>query len=61
MSAKKRRVLFFSMILIGAALILIYSGLTGNLNEKFTDIVVEFTAEDVSNKSAERTMFYLFI
>ena len=60
MSAKKRRVFFFSMILIGAALILIYSGLTGNLNEKFTDIVVEFTAEDGSNKSAERTMFYLF-
>lgn len=58
--SKKRLSFFAGMMFLGAILILVYSALTGNNNQKFTDIVVEFTAMDGSNKSAERTMFYLF-
>ncbi|SFN78313.1 hypothetical protein SAMN04487831_103276 [Pseudobutyrivibrio sp. UC1225] len=59
-TSKKRLSFFAGMMFLGAILILVYSALTGNDNQKFTDIVVEFTAMDGSNKSAERTMFYLF-
>ncbi len=48
------------MLVIGAIAILIYSALTGNGTQSFTDVVIEYTAMDGSNKSAERTLFYLF-
>lgn len=58
--SKKRLLLFASMLVIGAIAILIYSALTGNGTQSFTDIVIEYTAMDGSNKSAERNLFYLF-
>ena len=56
----KRLILFMAMLLLGAIAILAYSAFTGNINQKFTDIVIEFTATDGSNKSAERSLFYIF-
>ena len=60
MKINKRIQAFAILLLLGAIAILIYSALTGNTNQKFTDIVIEYTAMDGSNKSAERSMFYLF-
>lgn len=48
------------MLVLGAVAMLAYTALTGNTNQKFTDIVIEFTAMDGSNKSAERSLFYIF-
>ncbi len=59
-TSKKRLLLFASMLVIGAIAILIYSALTGNGTQTFTDVVIEYTAMDGSNKSAERNLFYLF-
>lgn len=60
MQKNKRLILFITMLVLGAAAMLAYSALTGNTNQKFTDIVIEFTAMDGSNKSAERSLFYIF-
>ena len=55
------RLLFMGgMLVAGAFLIIKYLRVTGNTNQVFTDIVNEFTAVDGSNKSAERSMFYIF-
>lgn len=59
-SSKKRLLFFAAMLFIGAVLLIVYSVLTGNTNQKFTDVVIEYTAMDGSNKSAERSLFYLF-
>ena len=57
----KHRAIFFIVILVcGAIGITIYSIFTGNTNQVFTDVVNEFTALNGSNKSAERSMFYIF-
>ncbi|MBO6283963.1 MAG: hypothetical protein J6M63_08565, partial [Pseudobutyrivibrio sp.] len=60
MQKNKRLILFITMLVLGAAAMLAYTALTGNTNQKFTDIVIEFTAMDGSNKSAERSLFYIF-
>ena len=59
-TTKKRIITIGIMLFLGAIAILIYTALTGNTNQKFTDIVIEFTASDGSNKSAERSLFYIF-
>lgn len=51
---------FMSMVVFGAILILLYLAVTGNVPQKYTDIVIEFTAMHGSNKSAERNLFYIF-
>lgn len=48
------------MMIAGAVLILVCLCAAGNTNQVFTDIVNEFTAVDGSNKSAERSLFYIF-
>lgn len=60
MQKNKRLILFITMLVLGAVAMLAYTALTGNTNQKFTDIVIEFTAMDGSNKSAERSLFYIF-
>ena len=60
MKINKRILTFAILLFLGAIAILTYSTLTGNTNQKFTDLVIEYTAMDGSNKSAERSMFYLF-
>ena len=59
-NSKKRLILFCGMLLLGAVLMMVYSCLTGNTNQKFTDVVMEYTAIEGSNKSAERSLFYIF-
>jgi hypothetical protein len=59
-NSKKRLILFCGMLLLGAVLMMVYSCLTGNTNQKFTDVVMEYTAMEGSNKSAERSLFYIF-
>ncbi len=56
----KRLVFFIGMFVLGAVCILGYLSLTGNTNQVFTDVVLEHTAGDGLNKSAEKNMFYLF-
>lgn len=51
---------FIIMFVFGAILILIYSAVTGNTFQRYTDVVNEFTAIHSSNKSAERNLFYVF-
>ena len=60
MQKNKRLILFITMLVLGAAAMLAYTALTGNTNQKFTDVVIEFTAMDGCNKSAERSLFYIF-
>ncbi|MBP3261370.1 hypothetical protein, partial [Pseudobutyrivibrio sp.] len=60
MQKNKRLILFITMLVLGTTAMLAYSALTGNTNQKFTDVVIEFTAMDGSNKSAERSLFYIF-
>ena len=59
-NSRKRLFFFCGMMIIGAVLMMVYSCLTGNTNQKFTDVVMEYTAIDGSNKSAERSLFYIF-
>lgn len=51
---------FLCMVVFGAIFILLYLAVTGNTPQKYTDIVIEFTAMHGSNKSAERNLFYIF-
>ena len=57
---KKRFVFFLAMLILGTIGIIIYSALTGNTNQVFTDVVNEITALTGSNKSAEKNMYYIF-
>ncbi len=59
-SDRKRLAFFVAMLVLGAICILGYLSVTGNINQVFTDIVIEHTAGDGSNKSAEKNLFYLF-
>ena len=59
-TTKKRIITLGVMLILGAVAILVYTALTGNTNQEFTDVVVEYTAMDGSNKSAERNLFYIF-
>jgi len=60
-SDDRRRLIFFLiMTLMGAVALIVYSCLTGNDNQTFTDIISEFTSENGTNKSAERMLFYAF-
>lgn len=51
---------FFGMLAIGAIAIIVYLMVTGNTPQTFQDVVIEYTALDGSNKSAERILFYIF-
>ncbi|SHJ49139.1 hypothetical protein [Pseudobutyrivibrio xylanivorans] len=60
-NAERKRLIFFvGMLILGAICILGYLAFTGNTNQTFTDVVIEHTAGDGSNKSAEKNLFYLF-
>lgn len=56
----KRLLVFLCMMVIGSVLILLYVCATGNDNQVFTDVVIEYTSRFGMNKSAERALFYLF-
>ncbi|SHJ13797.1 hypothetical protein [Pseudobutyrivibrio xylanivorans] len=55
-----RLVVFIGLFLTGLIAVFFYAALTGNDNQVFTDVVMEFTSAQGSNKSAERNMFYIF-
>lgn len=61
MSLSKKRIVFLLvMLLAGSLFTVIYLAVTGNGVQKFTDVVIEYTAIFASNKSAERNLvFYL--
>ena len=57
---RKRLLFAIGMSVCGAVLIIAYCIMTGNLNQVYTDVVVEYTAIYGSNKSAEKNLFYIF-
>ena len=59
-AGRKRLILFACLLVVGAIAILAYACFTGNTDQVYSDIVNEYTAMWGSNKSAERSMFYLF-
>lgn len=59
METKRIRRFFFILAAIGCCFTIMYLILTGNANQVYTDIVNEHTAQDASNKSAERNLFYI--
>ena len=59
METKRLRRFFFILAAIGCCFTIMYLILTGNANQVYTDIVNEHTAQDASNKSAERNLFYI--
>ena len=60
MTKNKNLIFFLIITVISAVTMLIYAALTGNDNQTFTDVVIEYTSIYGSNKSAERSMFYIF-
>lgn len=59
METKKLRKFFIILTAAGCCFTVFYLILTGNANQVYTDIVNEHTAQDASNKSAERNLFYI--
>ena len=49
------------MIVLGGFLAFLYIGITGNIQQVYKDIIIEWTALRGSNKSLERLGIYLLI
>ena len=60
MSGKRNLYLFICMTVVGALAIVLYACITGNNNQEFTDIIIEYTSRNGYSKSAERALFYIF-
>lgn len=59
-SSVKSLIMFIAMLIIGGIAMVAYVCYTGNNNQTFTDVVIEYTSRYGMNKSAERTLFYIF-
>ncbi len=59
METKKLRKFFIILTTAGCCFTVFYLILTGNAHQIYTDIVNEHTAQDASNKTAERNLFYI--
>lgn len=59
-NANKKLIFFISMMALGGLSVLFYLAATGNDNQVFTDVVIEYTSRYGINKSAERSLFYIF-
>ncbi|MDE7313229.1 MAG: hypothetical protein K2N87_16680 [Eubacterium sp.] len=59
MSLSKKRIVFLlALLLAGSLFAVAYLAVTGNGVQKFTDVVIEYTAIFASNKSAERNLVF---
>lgn len=59
LSPERKRILFlFIMIIVGSIFTIVYLAATGNTNQVYNDIIVEYTSIFSSNKSAERNLLF---